>query len=56
MNDGGRIANISSGLACFSLPGISAYRAAKGAIEVLTHYLAKELGARGITANVFALG
>ncbi len=56
MNDGGRIVNISSGLARFSLPGTSAYGAAKGAIEVLTRYLAKELGSRGITANVVAPG
>ena len=56
MNDGGRMVNISSGLARFSLPGSSAYGAAKGAVEVLTRYLAKELGARGITANVVAPG
>jgi len=56
MKDGGRIVNISSGLARFSIPGTSAYGAAKGAIEVLTRYLAKELGARGITANVVAPG
>jgi NAD(P)-dependent dehydrogenase (short-subunit alcohol dehydrogenase family) len=56
MNDGGRIVNVSSGLARFSMPGTSAYGAAKGAIEVLTRYLAKELGARGITANVVAPG
>lgn len=54
--DGGRIVNISSGLARFSLPGSSAYAAMKGAIEVLTRYQAKELGARGITANVVAPG
>jgi NAD(P)-dependent dehydrogenase (short-subunit alcohol dehydrogenase family) len=52
MNDGGRIVNISSGLTRFSLPGSSAYAAARGAVEVLTRYLAKELGPRGITANV----
>jgi len=56
MNDGGRIVNISSGLARLSIPGTSAYGAAKGAIEVLTRYLAKELGARGITANTVAPG
>jgi NAD(P)-dependent dehydrogenase (short-subunit alcohol dehydrogenase family) len=54
--DGGRIINISSGLARFSYPGSSAYAAVKGAIEVLTRYQAKELGARGITANVVAPG
>ena len=56
MNDGGRIVNISSGLARMALPGSSAYGAAKGAVEVLTRYLAKELGPRRITANVVAPG
>jgi NAD(P)-dependent dehydrogenase (short-subunit alcohol dehydrogenase family) len=56
INDGGRIVNISSGLARFSLPGSSVYAASKGAVEVLTRYLAKELGPRGITANVVAPG
>src|SRR5215469_15222181 len=56
LNDGGRIINVSSGLARVSLPGSSAYGAAKGTIEVLTRYLAKELGPRGITANVVAPG
>lgn len=56
MNDGGRIINISSGLARFSFPGSSAYGSMKGAIEVLTRYLAKELGPRNIAANVVAPG
>lgn len=56
MKDGGRIVNISSGLARFSLPGMAVYAAAKGAVEVLTRYLAKELGPRRITANVVAPG
>lgn len=56
LKDGGRIVNISSGLARISLPGTSAYGAAKGAIEVLTRYMAKELGPRGITVNVVAPG
>jgi NAD(P)-dependent dehydrogenase (short-subunit alcohol dehydrogenase family) len=56
LNDGGRIINLSSGLARFSIPGSSAYGAMKGAIEVLTRYLAKELGSRGIAANVVAPG
>ncbi|OWK35105.1 Reductase [Fimbriiglobus ruber] len=54
--DGGRIVNTSSGLARFAIPGYSAYGAMKGAIEVLTRYLAKELGPRRITANVVAPG
>jgi NAD(P)-dependent dehydrogenase (short-subunit alcohol dehydrogenase family) len=56
MADGGRILNISSGLARFSFPGSSVYASMKGAIEVLTRYLAKELGPRGISANVLAPG
>jgi NAD(P)-dependent dehydrogenase (short-subunit alcohol dehydrogenase family) len=56
IQDGGRIVNISSGLTRFSIPGSSAYAAAKGAVEVLTRYLAKELGSRRITANVVAPG
>jgi len=56
MNDGGRIVNISSGLTRIAMGGSSAYGAVKGAIEVLTRYLAKELGPRKITANVVAPG
>ena len=56
INDGGHIVNISSALARVSAPGSSVYGAAKGAVEVLTRYLAKELGPRGITANVVAPG
>jgi NAD(P)-dependent dehydrogenase (short-subunit alcohol dehydrogenase family) len=56
MNDGGGIVNISSGLARFSTPGYSAYASMKGAVEVFTRYLAKELGPRGIKANVVAPG
>lgn len=54
--DGGRILNVSSGLARFTLPGLSAYAAAKGALEVLTRYMAKELGERGIAVNTVAPG
>ena len=54
--DGGRIVNLSSGLARFTLPVYSAYASTKGAIEVLTRYLAKELGSRQITVNVVAPG
>lgn len=56
MRDGGRIVNISSGLARFSLAGSSAYAMMKGAVEVLTRYLAVELGARGIAVNTVAPG
>lgn len=54
--DGGRIVNVSSGLARFALPGSSAYATMKGGVEVLTRYLAKELGPRGIAVNVVAPG
>ena len=56
VNNGGRIINISSGLARFALPGYSAYAAMKGGIEVLTRFMAKELGARNITVNTVAPG
>jgi NAD(P)-dependent dehydrogenase (short-subunit alcohol dehydrogenase family) len=56
INDGGRIVNVSSGLTRFSLPGYGAYAAMKGGIEVLTRYLAQELGARGIAVNTLAPG
>jgi NAD(P)-dependent dehydrogenase (short-subunit alcohol dehydrogenase family) len=52
--DEGRIVNLSSGLARFTLPGFSAYAAMKGAVEVLTRYMAKEFGSRKITFNVVA--
>lgn len=54
--DGGRIINISTGLTRFALPGYAAYAAMKGAMEVLTRYQAKELGARGIRVNILAPG
>jgi NAD(P)-dependent dehydrogenase (short-subunit alcohol dehydrogenase family) len=54
--DGGRILNVSTGLARFTFPGYAAYAAMKGGVEVLTRYLAKELAARGITANTIAPG
>jgi NAD(P)-dependent dehydrogenase (short-subunit alcohol dehydrogenase family) len=56
IHDNGRILNISSGLARFSRPGYSAYASMKGAIEVLTRYLAKEFGPRGISVNALAPG
>jgi NAD(P)-dependent dehydrogenase (short-subunit alcohol dehydrogenase family) len=56
IRDHGRILNISSGLARFSLPGSSAYASMKGGVETLTKYLAKELGSRKISVNVLAPG
>jgi NAD(P)-dependent dehydrogenase (short-subunit alcohol dehydrogenase family) len=54
--DGGAIVCTSTGLARFAIPGYSAYAAMKGAIEVFSRYLAKELGSRGIRSNVIAPG
>ncbi len=56
INEGGRIINISSGTTRFSNPGYSVYASMKGAIETFTKYLAKELGVKGIGANVVAPG
>jgi NAD(P)-dependent dehydrogenase (short-subunit alcohol dehydrogenase family) len=56
MNNNGRIINISTGTTRFTNPGYSVYASMKGAIEVFTRYLAKEVGGRGITVNVVAPG
>jgi NAD(P)-dependent dehydrogenase (short-subunit alcohol dehydrogenase family) len=56
IQDGGRIVNLSTGLARFSMPGYAAYASMKGAMETLTKYQAKELGARGIAVNIVAPG
>ncbi|MHA6761529.1 SDR family NAD(P)-dependent oxidoreductase [Streptacidiphilus sp. PAMC 29251] len=56
LEDGGRIVNLSTGLTRFTAQGTSAYASVKGAVEVFTRYLAKELGPRGITANTVAPG
>lgn len=56
MNNGGGIVNVSSGLARFALPGSSVYGSIKAGVEMLTKYMAKELGSRKIRANVVAPG
>ncbi len=56
INDGGKIINVSSGLTRVAFPGIAAYSSIKGAVEVLTRCLAKELGPRGISVNTVAPG
>ena len=56
LNDGGGIVNISTGTTRFCVPGYSAYASMKGGVEVLTKYMAKELGVRGIRANIVAPG
>ncbi|WP_224360534.1 SDR family NAD(P)-dependent oxidoreductase [Hyalangium versicolor] len=54
--DGGRIVNMSTGLTRYTYPGSSAYAVMKGGVEVLTRYMARELGPRGISVNVIAPG
>ncbi len=54
--DGGAIVNVSSGLTRFTTEGMLAYATAKGAVEVLTRGLAKELGPRQIKVNTMAPG
>lgn len=54
--DGGRIVNLSTGLTRVSAPGWAAYAAAKAAVEMLTVYMAKEFGPRGIAVNTVAPG
>ena len=56
INDGGRIVNVSSGLTRMTFPGSASYASMKGAVEVLTRYLAKELGPRRIVVNTVAPG
>lgn len=56
LRDGGRIINLGTGLTRFSFPHYAAYAATKGAVNVLTQVLAKQLGPRGITVNTLAPG
>ncbi len=56
IRDGGAILNVSTGLTRFSFPGYAAYASMKGAVEVLTHYMAKEFGSRRIRVNALAPG
>jgi NAD(P)-dependent dehydrogenase (short-subunit alcohol dehydrogenase family) len=56
IKDGGRIINIASGLTRFSYPGYAAYASMKGGVEVLTRYMATELGSRKISVNTIAPG
>ena len=54
--DGGRIVNLGTGLTRVSYPGFAAYAAAKAALDMLTVYMAKEFGSRGIAVNTVAPG
>ncbi len=56
INDGGRIVNVSTGLTRIIMPNRAAYGSMKGAVEVLTKYMARELGPRRIAVNVVAPG
>jgi NAD(P)-dependent dehydrogenase (short-subunit alcohol dehydrogenase family) len=56
MNEGGHVVNISSGLARFTYPGTSVYGAVKGAMEVMTRFIAREYGERKIRCNIVAPG
>jgi NAD(P)-dependent dehydrogenase (short-subunit alcohol dehydrogenase family) len=56
IEDGGRILNVSSGFVRFTTPGFSVYAAMKGALDVLTRFMAVELGARRIRVNAIAPG
>ncbi|MFI5934027.1 SDR family NAD(P)-dependent oxidoreductase [Actinoplanes sp. NPDC051494] len=56
INDGGRVLNVSTALTRGVVPGMSAYAATKGAIEVLTRYQAVELADRGIRVNTLMGG
>ncbi|MDX1749203.1 MAG: SDR family oxidoreductase [Methylophaga sp.] len=56
IKDGGRVLNVSSGLTRMAFPGFVAYAIMKAAVELLTSYLAKELGERRITVNTIAPG
>ncbi|MET9294729.1 glucose 1-dehydrogenase [Streptomyces sp. NPDC003077] len=57
LRDGGRIVNVSTGLTRGgAMPELIAYGMTKGAIDVFTATLAKDLGPRGITVNAVAPG
>ena len=56
INDGGRIVKISTVRTRTASPGGAIYASMKGAVEVLSRHLAKELGPRRITVNVVAPG
>ncbi|MEV6636373.1 SDR family oxidoreductase [Actinoplanes sp. NPDC051470] len=56
MNDGGRVLNVTTAITRGVVPGMSAYAAVKGAIEVLTRYQAVELAARSIRVNAIMGG
>lgn len=56
MADGGQIINITSATSRVATAGVAPYASFKGGLEVLTRYMAKEFGERGIRANSIAPG
>lgn len=56
MEDGGRIVNVSSSVTRFVNPNSIAHATVKGAVEVMTRYLAHDLGPRNISVNTVAPG
>lgn len=56
IRDGGRIVNISSGLARFAMAGRIGYGPIKAAVEALSRNMAFELAPRRIAVNVVAPG
>ncbi|NHN92117.1 SDR family NAD(P)-dependent oxidoreductase [Acetobacter sicerae] len=56
IRNGGHILNITSAATRFYLPDHGPYSAMKGATEVISLYMAKELGERRITVNAVAPG
>ncbi|MEB2846502.1 SDR family oxidoreductase [Rhizobiales bacterium RZME27] len=56
MEDGGHIVNMTSATSRVATSGVAPYASFKGGLEVLTRYMAKELGERRIRANSIAPG
>ncbi|WP_332693735.1 SDR family NAD(P)-dependent oxidoreductase [Bosea sp. (in: a-proteobacteria)] len=56
MADGGAIVNLTSATTRVATAGVAPYASFKGGLEVLTRYMAKEFGERGIRANSIAPG
>ncbi|SFB83404.1 SDR family NAD(P)-dependent oxidoreductase [Massilia yuzhufengensis] len=54
--DGGAIVNVTSATTRVATAGVAPYAAFKGGLELLTRYMAKEFGARGIRANAVSPG
>lgn len=54
--DGGQIVNMTSATTRVATAGCAPYAAFKGGLEVLTRYMAKEFGPRGIRANSISPG